>query len=97
MLGNIAIFYLPVTQNEPCLYVVISPQSTEITTLVLNRKTSICLCMLFAMTSKVRKKRKNIKINRKGRRFKKKTPEKQIFRFIGRLGRPDMVFMAALQ
>ena len=37
-----------------------SPNSTEITKLLLNNNTSICLCMLFAMTSKVRKKRKNL-------------------------------------
>ena len=65
-------FYLPATQNEPIFSVSTSPNSTEITKLVLN----ICLCMLFAMTSKVRKKRKNFKINRKGRRFSKKTTKK---------------------
>ena len=67
----IAIFDLPVTQNEPIFSVLKSPNSTEITKLILNNNTSICLCMLYVMTSKVRKKRKNFKINRKGGRLKK--------------------------
>ena len=45
------------------------------TKLVLNNNKSKCLCRLpgisFAMTSKVRIKRKNFKINREGGRFKK--------------------------
>ena len=52
--------------------VLTSPNSTEITKLVLNNNTSICLRMLFAMISKVRKKRKNFKINHNGGRLKKK-------------------------
>ena len=32
----------------------------------------ICLCTVFAMTSKVRKKRKNLKTNQKGGRLKKR-------------------------
>ena len=69
--------------------VLTSPNSTEITKLVRNNNISICLCLLFAMTSKVQKKQKHFKINREGGRFKKKkTPSKRkIFRFIGRLGR----------
>ena len=51
--------------------VLTSPNSTEITKLVLNNNTSICLRMLFAMISKVRKKRKNFKINHNGGRLKK--------------------------
>ena len=68
-LENIGLFYLPVTHNEPIFSVLTSPNSKDITKLVLNNNTSICTCMLFAMTSKVRKKRKNFKINRKSRRF----------------------------
>ena len=60
-----------------------SPNSTEIMKLILNNNTSICLCIVFAMTSKVRKKRKKFKINRKGERLSKK---RKFFRFIGRLG-----------
>ena len=53
MLGKIAIFYLPVTHNEPIFSILTSPNSTEITKLLLNNNTSIiCQCMLFAMTSK---------------------------------------------
>ena len=51
-----------------------SPNSTEITKLVLNNNTSmndVYMSTLFAMTSKVRKKRKNFKINWKGGRLKK--------------------------
>ena len=66
----IAIFDLPMTQNEPIFSVLTSPNSTEIMKLVLNNNTSICLCMLFAMSSNVWKKRKNFKINRKGGRLK---------------------------
>ena len=55
---NIAIFELPMTQNEP-FSVSTSPNSTEITKLVLNNNTFICLSMLCAMTSKVWKKLKN--------------------------------------
>ena len=52
--------------------VLTSPNRTEITKLVPNNNTStISLYMLFAMTSKVWKNRKNFKINRKGRSFKK--------------------------
>ena len=51
--------------------VLTSPNSTEITKLVQNNNISICLCMLFAMTSTVLKKRKNAKINRESGRFKK--------------------------
>ena len=84
-------FYLPVTQNEPIFSILTSPNSTEIPKLILNNNTSICLCIVFAMTSKVRKKRKNFKINRKGRRFRKETPKKlKIFHFIGRLGRSEL-------
>ena len=54
-----------------------SSKSTEITKLILNNNTSICLCIVFAMTSKVRKKLKNFKVNRKGRRFKKNTKKVQ--------------------
>ena len=36
-------FYLPVTQNEPIFPVLTSPNSTEITKLVLDNNTSICL------------------------------------------------------
>ena len=46
----------------------------------------MCLCTVFAMTSKIRKKGKNFKINRKGGRLKKSIDLK-IFRFTGRLGR----------
>ena len=67
----IAIIYLLVTQNEPIFFVLTSPNSTEITKLVQNNNISIYLCMLFAMTSKVRKKRKNFQINRESGRFKK--------------------------
>ena len=48
-----------------------SPNSTEITKRVLNNNTSMCLCMSFRRTSKVRKKRKNLKINREAGRLKK--------------------------
>ena len=68
---NIPIFDLPVTPNELFFFSVLtSPNSTEITKLVLNNNTSICLC-LFAITSKVRKKWKNLKINRESGRFPK--------------------------
>ena len=60
-----------VTHNEPIFSILISPYSTEITKLLLNNNISICLCMLFAMTSKVRKKRKNLKINWESGRFLK--------------------------
>ena len=53
-LENIAILYLPVTHNEPIFAVSISPNSTEITKLVLNNNTSN-VCISFAMTSKMRK------------------------------------------
>ena len=49
-----------------------SPNITEITKLILNNNTSICLCIVFAMTSKVRKKRKKFKFNLKGGVLKKK-------------------------
>ena len=39
-LENIAIFYLPVTHNEPISAVSISPNGTQITKLVLNNNTS---------------------------------------------------------
>ena len=39
---NIAIFDLPVTQNEPIFSILTSPNSTEITKLVLNDNTSKC-------------------------------------------------------
>ena len=71
------LYYLPVAQNEH-IFSVLTSNSTEITKLVLNNNTSIYLCMLFTMTSKVRENWKNLKINRKGGIFKKK-----IFRFIG--------------
>ena len=45
----------------------------SITKPVLNNNTFICLCILFAMPSKVRKKPKNLKINRKGRNKLKKS------------------------
>ena len=80
---KIAIFVLPVTQNEPIFSISTSPNSTEITKLLLNNNTSICQCMLFAMTSKVRKKRKNFKINRESGRFKKnakKAEDLQLYR-----------------
>ena len=74
MFANIAIFYLPVTQIEPIFSVLTSPNSTEIMKLARNNHTSIlCLCMLFAMASKVRKKGKNFKINRESGRIKKKS------------------------
>ena len=65
------------THNEPIFSVSTSPNSTEITKLILNNNTSICLCIVFAMTSRpnVRKKRNNFKINRKGGIFLKK-PQK---------------------
>ena len=63
-------FYLPVTENEPVFSVSTSPNSTEIMKLVLNNNTSNVYLLLF-MTSKVWKKRKNFKINRKGGRFSK--------------------------
>ena len=47
------------------------PNSTETTKLVLNNNISICLCMLFSKTSKVRKKRKNFILNRESGRFPK--------------------------
>ena len=59
------------SQNEPIFSILTSPNSTEITKLVLNNNTSICLSMLFAITSKVRKKQKHFKINRKGGSLKK--------------------------
>ena len=59
------------TQNEPIFPFSTSPNSTEITKLLLNNNTSICLCMSFAMTSKVRKKRKNFQINRESGRSQK--------------------------
>ena len=63
--------HLPVTENEPIFSVSSSPNSTEITKLVLNQHFN--MSMFFAMTSKVRKKRKNFKINRKAGRFSKNT------------------------
>ena len=66
----IAICYRPVTQNEPIFFVSTSLNSTEITKLILNNNTSN-IYILFAITSKIRKKRKNFKINRKGGRLKK--------------------------
>ena len=63
----IEIFYLPVTHMSQFFPVLTSPNSTEITKPVLNNNTS----MLFAMPSKIRKKRKNFKINRKDEDFKK--------------------------
>ena len=80
----IAIFDLPATQNEPIFSVLISPNSTEITKMVLNN-------MLFVITSKVRKKRKNFKISRQSGRFPKTAKKRKIFRFIGRLGRYENV------
>ena len=59
------------TEYDTILSVSTSPNRTKITKLVLYHNTSMCLCIVFAMTSKVRKKPKNFKINRKGRRFKK--------------------------
>ena len=78
-------------ENEPIFSVFTSPNSTDITELVLNSNTSIIYvytytCMLFAMTSKVRKKRKIFKINWKGGIFKKTSEKQEIFRFIGILG-----------
>ena len=58
--------YLPVTQNETIFSVSTSPNSTEITKL-------ICLCIVFATTSKGRKKLKNFQMNRKDGRFKTHT------------------------
>ena len=49
--------------------VLTSPKRTEITKPVLNNNTSIRLT--FSITTKVRKKRKNLKINLKGGRLKK--------------------------
>ena len=73
MFANLAIFYLLVTQIEPIFSVLTSRNSTEIMKLALNNHTSIlCLCMLFAMASKVRKKGKNFKINLESGRIKKK-------------------------
>ena len=69
---NIAIFSLPMTQNEPIFPISTSPNRREITKLVLNNNNFIHVCSLFAMTSKVRKKWKNFKINFKGCRFSKK-------------------------
>ena len=69
----IAIFDLPVTQNEPIFPLWHHQSSTEITKLVLNNNTSLCLRMLFAMNSKVLKKVENFKMNRKGG-ILKKTP-----------------------
>ena len=64
------------TQNEQIFSVLTSPNSTEITKLVLNNNTSICLyIMLFAITSKVWKKWKNFKINRENGRFKNNRPK----------------------
>ena len=60
-----------------------SQNRTEISKLVVNNKSYIGLCILFAMTSKVRKKRNNLKINRKGGRFSKnslKTEDLQLYR-----------------
>ena len=68
-LENIAIFYLPVTLNE--LIFSLLTNGTEITKRVLNNNASVYIYMLFAMTSNVRKKRENFKINRKGGGFKK--------------------------
>ena len=59
------IFYRPVTQNEPIFFVSTSLNSTQITKLILNNNTSN-VYILFSMTSRIRKKRKNFKINRKG-------------------------------
>ena len=67
---NIAILYLPMTQNDTISSVSTSPNRTEITKLVLNNNNYICLCIVFAMTSKVWKKWKNFKINRKSGRLK---------------------------
>ena len=67
---NIEIFYLPVTQNEPIFPVLTSTNSTEITKLLQNNTTFIWLSMLFAMTSKLWKKQKNFKINRKAEDLK---------------------------
>ena len=64
---------MPAKQDEPIVSVLTSTNSTYISKPVLNNNTSEWLCMLFAMTSKVRKKRKNFKINRKGEILKKKT------------------------
>ena len=58
------------TQNEPIFFPFRHHQ-----TLVLNNNISICLCMLFAMTSKVWKKKKNFTINRIGGTLKK-NPQK---------------------
>ena len=70
---NIAILYLPMTRNGRILSV--SPNRTEITKLVLNINTSTCLCTVFQNKSERRK-------------IKKKMSEKRnIFCFIGRLGR----------
>ena len=43
---NIAIFDLQVTQNEPIFSILTSPNSTEITKLVLDNNTSICLYVI---------------------------------------------------
>ena len=76
--------------NIVTISVLTSPNSTELTKLALNNHTSICLCMVFAMASKVRKKGKNFKINREsGRILKKSLKAEKIFRFIGRLGRSE--------
>ena len=59
---------------SPYFSISTSPNHTEITKLVLNNINYIHegLGSLFAVTSKVRKKRKNFKINRKVKRFSKK-------------------------
>ena len=57
--------------------VLTSPNSTKITKPVLNNNTFICLSILFAVTSIVRKKRKNFKINRDSERFQKKRSKRR--------------------
>ena len=80
------------TQNDSIFSVSTSPNSTKITKLVLNNNTSICLCTLFAVTNKVRIKRKNFKLNRKGGRFEEKTRLKaEDLPLIGRLGRSELM------
>ena len=55
--------------------VLTSLNSTDITKLVLNNNTSICTCMLFAMTSKFRKKRMKFQNKSEKQKIFKKLPK----------------------
>ena len=62
------------TQNEPNFFrfsITKQHRNNETGRPLLNNSTSICLSMLFAMTSKVLNKQNNFKINREGGIFKK--------------------------